>query len=174
MKITGIRDPAAMSRRCKSEPSIPGIRTSKIRHAVSATRDDWRKSSAEGNTAAVNPIDRKRLLMASRIDSSSSTIEMTEFSGNRHAAFLRSEVLSFTKRTVTRLQSPFYYSLVYPSSRSTRESNMHGVEQLLLPERFGQESDCAGVKSGKPRVVAIVCSNKDDWDSRPGRRQVPL
>jgi hypothetical protein len=42
----------------------------------SRTLSELRKSSAEANATAVNPIDRNRLVAASRTDSSSSTIAM--------------------------------------------------------------------------------------------------
>jgi hypothetical protein len=47
-----------------------------IKHDVSSTRPDSRKSSADANVAAAYPSDLTSALVASRTDSSSSTIEI--------------------------------------------------------------------------------------------------
>src|SRR5204863_1243909 len=54
---------------------MPRIRTFRIRQAVSFRAPDLRNSSADAKTSARSPTDLSRLLMASRTDSSSSTIE---------------------------------------------------------------------------------------------------
>src|SRR5262245_30494300 len=59
---------------------IPGNRRSTIRHAMSSSRADPRRSSAEPNISTLNPSERSRLRIARRTDSSSSTIPMTRSS----------------------------------------------------------------------------------------------
>jgi hypothetical protein len=61
------------------EPLIPGIFTSAIRQEVRGTCCDCKKSSADGKTSAMYPNDFIRPLVASRTDSSSSTIEIRGF-----------------------------------------------------------------------------------------------
>jgi hypothetical protein len=46
-----------------------------MRQAVSLTRDDLKNSSADANASAAKPCKRRNLAVASRTDSSSSTIE---------------------------------------------------------------------------------------------------
>jgi hypothetical protein len=54
---------------------MPGICTSEIRQELSTTRGERRKSSADSNTKATKPSDRRRLCIAARTDAPSSTIE---------------------------------------------------------------------------------------------------
>src|SRR5437879_215137 len=61
------------------------MRTSRIKHAVPFGRPAFKNSSAEANASALNPTDFRKLLSASRTDSSSSTIEILWISGT--AAF---------------------------------------------------------------------------------------
>jgi hypothetical protein len=56
---------------------MPGICTSEITHDVSFTHGDWRKSTADANVQTVNPSERTRLCVATRMDASSSMIEIT-------------------------------------------------------------------------------------------------
>src|SRR5581483_10878877 len=55
---------------------MPGICTSAIRQSVLAHLSDSRKSWAHGNASEENPVALIRLMVASRTDSSSSTIEI--------------------------------------------------------------------------------------------------
>ena len=76
-KMTGMRECAAFNRRCSSSPSIPGIRTSSIRHFVCFRAVAFKSSSAaEAKVATLCPTDLRRVLVESRTDSSSSTIEI--------------------------------------------------------------------------------------------------
>jgi hypothetical protein len=53
-------------------PSIPGMRISRIKHAVPVAGPDCRKTSADSNTITWYPADLSRVLSESLIDSSSS------------------------------------------------------------------------------------------------------
>ncbi len=53
-----------------------------LRHRVSATTDDCRNASADANVRVANPSDLTRASMAPRIQSSSSTIDMSGVSVN--------------------------------------------------------------------------------------------
>src|SRR5882724_7934530 len=55
---------------------MPGIRTSRIRHAVSCSSLEFKNASAEEKPWAQNPTDRIRLLSEFLRESSSSTIEI--------------------------------------------------------------------------------------------------
>jgi hypothetical protein len=61
---------------------MPGICTSVIRQAVSHSRCERRKSSADAKDVTAYPSERMRSVIARRNDSSSSTIEMTSGAGN--------------------------------------------------------------------------------------------
>src|ERR1700722_10216599 len=58
---------------------MPGICTSTMRHEVSCSRNDFRKSSADSKDAARKPKDSMRNVVVLRMDSSSSTIEIKAF-----------------------------------------------------------------------------------------------
>jgi hypothetical protein len=58
--MIGMWRPSAIKRLCSSTPLKPGICTSVIRHDVSSTRADSRKSSADANVATAYPSDRTR------------------------------------------------------------------------------------------------------------------
>jgi hypothetical protein len=75
--MIGTRAPSAFNRRCNSSPSIPGIRKSKIKHSVSRKAPDSQNKSAEAKVSTSYPTDLRRLFVEARIDSSSSTIEIT-------------------------------------------------------------------------------------------------
>ena len=75
-KMIGTATFDAFRRRCSSSPSIPGIRTSRIMHSVCETAPEYKNCSADSNVATWCPADRKSALVESRIDSSSSTIEI--------------------------------------------------------------------------------------------------
>src|SRR5271156_3177031 len=79
MKMVGILQRSAFSLACSSRPEIPGIRMSAIRHAVSCCWPDSRNVSADANACAGNPTAFSRPCNATRIDSSSSTIETSLF-----------------------------------------------------------------------------------------------
>ena len=66
MPMIGMRRPSAIKRLCSSTPLKPGICTSVIRHDVSSTRADSRKSSADANVATAYPRDRTSAPMALR------------------------------------------------------------------------------------------------------------
>src|SRR5262245_6501320 len=66
---------------------MPGICTSAMRHSVRTRLSDLRKASAQGNTSGVNPAALIKLIVASRTDSSSSTIEITGLFGISILAF---------------------------------------------------------------------------------------
>jgi len=83
MKMIGISEPRRDKWSCSSNPLIPGMCTSNIKHRVSATTDDCRNASADAKVRVANPSDLTRASMAPRIPSSSSTIDMSEFSVNR-------------------------------------------------------------------------------------------
>src|SRR5215831_19533898 len=74
IKIMGIRAWLERNCCCSSRPLLPGSRTSRSRHAVVCTCPDWQKASAEAKPPARHPTERRRLVRASRIASSSSTI----------------------------------------------------------------------------------------------------
>src|SRR5438034_2833980 len=74
--MVGMGLPAANRWRCSSGPVIPGVCTSAIRQDVRGTLRDFKNSSADENASAVNPNDFMSPLIASRIDSSSSTTEI--------------------------------------------------------------------------------------------------
>ncbi len=87
--IVGIRIFWSARWRCSSKPVIVGMCMSRSRHFVSSICGEPRKSSAEENTSERNPFDFSRLVVASRTDWSSSTIEISEmrwlgFSFTRH------------------------------------------------------------------------------------------
>src|SRR5689334_6455245 len=77
MKITGIGVRSQTRRRCSSRPFIPGMRTSRIRQSVSARRGQLKNSSADAKVMILNPTERIRPLSDSRIESSSSTTDMS-------------------------------------------------------------------------------------------------
>jgi hypothetical protein len=83
MKMIGISEPRRDKCSCSSNPLIPGMCTSNIKHRVSATDDDCRNVSADAKVRVANPSDLTRASMAPRIPSSSSTIDMSEISVNR-------------------------------------------------------------------------------------------
>jgi hypothetical protein len=62
---------------------MPGICTSNIKHRVSDTNDERRNDSADANVWAANPIDLTRASRAPRIQSSSSTMDMSGVSVKR-------------------------------------------------------------------------------------------
>jgi hypothetical protein len=59
---------------CRSRPLMFGILKSATRQPVRFRSGEPKNSSAEANTSAANPIERINLLIASRTDSSSSTM----------------------------------------------------------------------------------------------------
>jgi hypothetical protein len=65
-----------MVRVWSSGPLVPGICTSRIRHAVSWIHGELKKSSAEEKDWTINPITLRSLLVEVRKDSSSSTSEI--------------------------------------------------------------------------------------------------
>src|SRR6266478_2144243 len=71
--------PEADRWRCRSSPLIPAICTSAIRQEVPRTWRELKNSSAEAAASTLYPKDFMRPLTASRIDSSSSTIEIRGF-----------------------------------------------------------------------------------------------
>src|SRR5215471_14999885 len=71
--------PEATRCRCSSSPVIPRICTSAIRQEVRGTSQEFRNSSADAKVWAVYPSDFMSPLIASRIDSSSSTTEIWGF-----------------------------------------------------------------------------------------------
>src|SRR5262245_23150217 len=83
MNMIGISEPRRDKWFCSSNPLIPGMCTSNIKHRVSATDDDSRNASPDANVPVANRSDLTRASMAPRIPSSSSTIDMSEFSVNR-------------------------------------------------------------------------------------------
>src|SRR6516165_1521052 len=82
MKMIGISEPRRDKWSCSSNPLIPGMCTSNIKHRVSATTDDCRNASADAKVRVANPSDLTRASMAPRTQSSSSTIDMSDFSVN--------------------------------------------------------------------------------------------
>src|SRR5262249_42692241 len=77
--MVGMVFPEATRCRCSSSPVIPRIRTSAIRQEVRGTWQEFKNSSADANVSAVYPSDFMSALIASRIDSSSSTTEIWGF-----------------------------------------------------------------------------------------------
>src|SRR6266851_3935548 len=71
--------PEADRWRCRSSPLIPGICTSAIRQEVRRTYGERKNASADAEASTLYPNDLMRPLTASRIDSSSSTIEIRGF-----------------------------------------------------------------------------------------------
>ena len=65
-KIIGIRNPRSIKIVCNSIPLIIGICTSEIKHAVSATRCDWRNSCADAKVYTSKPSDFTRFSVAAR------------------------------------------------------------------------------------------------------------
>src|ERR1700730_16048126 len=74
--MVGMVLPEATRWRYSSRPVIPGICTSAIRQEVRGTWREFKNSSADAKASAVYPNDFMRPLIASRIDSSSSTTEI--------------------------------------------------------------------------------------------------
>src|SRR6202030_2753585 len=79
IRMVGMGFPEADRWRCKSSPVIPGICTSAIRQEVRRTWGERKNSSAEAVASARYPSDFMRPFTASRIGSSSSTIEIIGF-----------------------------------------------------------------------------------------------
>src|SRR5262252_5557475 len=77
--MVGMVFPEAMRCRCSSSPVIPRICTSAIRQEVRGTWQEFKNSSADAKVWAVYPSDFMSPLIASRIDSSSSTTEIWGF-----------------------------------------------------------------------------------------------
>jgi hypothetical protein len=77
MNMNGTRCPWASKRACSSTPLMAGIWTSAITHDVSLKWEDRKNSSAEAKVWTVYPSDLRRLSVATRMDASSSTIEIT-------------------------------------------------------------------------------------------------
>src|ERR1700723_2634689 len=73
MKMIGIAHRSVLSLACRSRPDMPGMRTSAIRQAISESRPEFSKSSADSNEIAPNPEALSRRRRASRSKSSSST-----------------------------------------------------------------------------------------------------
>src|SRR5215471_8607348 len=61
MKMTGMQQPLARSRLCRSRPDRPGICTSLIRHDVSARHPDSRNRSADSKVETACPSDSTRV-----------------------------------------------------------------------------------------------------------------
>src|SRR5262245_18931530 len=77
MKMIGMFHFASTMCCCNSSPFMCGIRTSRIRHAVSCLSGDRKKDSADANLLALNPADRIKLSSDILSASSSSTIVMS-------------------------------------------------------------------------------------------------
>jgi hypothetical protein len=75
IKTIGTRLSAFARYRCSSKPSIPGIRTSRIRHLVSSTRLEPRNSRADVKATALKPKAPTRYRVESAIEASSSTMQ---------------------------------------------------------------------------------------------------
>jgi hypothetical protein len=75
IKTIGIRLSAFARYRCSSKPSIPGIRTSRIRHLVSSTRLELRNSRADVKATTLKPKAPTRYRVESAIEASSSTMQ---------------------------------------------------------------------------------------------------
>ena len=87
--MIGVRYPSERNRRCNSKPSVPGIRTSRMRHSVSSIDPEFRNSSTEAKLWAWWPADLKIFMVDVRTDSSSSTTEIkrppiAKFLGTMH------------------------------------------------------------------------------------------
>src|SRR5215510_4053865 len=78
MKMIGMRRLDKTSRLWRSRPLICGMTTSRIKQMTSSRGAEAKKSSAEENASALNPKDRRRFLIPSRTDLSSSMIEIRE------------------------------------------------------------------------------------------------
>src|SRR5262249_24692786 len=74
-KTIGMCMPLSARRRCSSRPSIPGIRTSRMRHRVTAARPEARKASAESKASAWKPKEWISRRVDWPTEASSSTIE---------------------------------------------------------------------------------------------------
>src|SRR6516165_12833132 len=74
--MADVRCPSDCNASCNSRPLSPGICTSVIKHVVSATTLDLRKSSADSKVAVLYPKDSTSSRMPSRASASSSTIEI--------------------------------------------------------------------------------------------------
>src|SRR5262245_18315212 len=83
MKMIGISEPRREKYSCSSNPLIPGMCTTNIKHRVSATDDDCRNASADEKVRVANPSDLTWASMAPRIPSSSSTFDMSGLSVHR-------------------------------------------------------------------------------------------
>src|ERR1700730_18556606 len=73
MKMIGIAHLLVLSLACSSRPDMPGMRTSAIRQAISESRPEFSKSSADSNEIAPNPEALSRRRSASRLRSAAST-----------------------------------------------------------------------------------------------------
>src|SRR6266540_3827372 len=74
IRIVGMLLGRADTWRCRSRPLIPGILISVTRQAVRLRSEDRKNSSPDENASAASPVDRTRVLVLRRTDSSSSTI----------------------------------------------------------------------------------------------------
>src|SRR5580700_10853573 len=76
MKMIGMPQPTLARWLCSSNPFMPGICTSAMRHEVSCKWPDLRKVSADSKAAARKPKDSMSSVVVLRTDSSSSTTEI--------------------------------------------------------------------------------------------------
>ena len=77
-KMIGVEIRRRFNSNCNSGPDIPGIAMSRIRHLVREMVSEARNSSAEENVCAGKPSSLNNPGKDSRIDSSSSTTDMSE------------------------------------------------------------------------------------------------
>ena len=75
--MIGIRWPCARKVFCNSIPLISGMWMSEIKHEVSINCWEFKKARADGKARPVNPSDCTSFNVLSRIDCSSSMIEIT-------------------------------------------------------------------------------------------------
>jgi hypothetical protein len=147
--------------RCSSNPSIPGIRTSRIRHLVSSTRLELRNSPADVKATALKPKAPTRYRVESAIEASSSTMQtrgVTDglaFSDTSRLGWYPSQELTLSPNSVPVLLDLGLKCRWFWSTVIIRLSTNHSS---WLNERLGSQVGVAGNNLDHRRRMPILGS----------------
>jgi hypothetical protein len=94
IKMNGAAYPWARKWIRRSKPLMAGICTSAMTHDESFKRADCKNASADSNVSTRYPCELRRLLVAVRIDASSSMTTITESVDKAHLSEMRAKALA--------------------------------------------------------------------------------